>query len=292
MEHRPSCVDVSIILVFYEDPAEIRVCIESLPEACPGTSYEVKIIDNSPKQILEERMFSGFTHVELSRSGGNVGLARATNLALRRAVGRYYLCLNPDVIATPESITKLVAYGDATPDAGIIGVKLVNPDLSLQYSCRRFYTLGHVLVRRTLFRNLLPAAAIDAHHLMMNYDHQTARDVDWLLGSCLLVRAAAEKEVGPMDPGYFLYFEDVDWCYRMHQAGWRVIYFPDAHMIHAHKRESASAGFSRQKRAHIASFFRFHRRHGWRVLCGNRGNMRTSLRQRALSIDPSETGNP
>ena len=258
--------DLSVIVVYYRERAELKGCLDSLDGACGELSRELLVVDNSPSQELSTDVLGGHASAELIQPGRNLGLARATNLALRSAQGRYYLCLNPDVVAAAGSGVKLVEYADRHPKTGIVAAKLTNPDGTLQYSCRRFYSLAHILVRRTIFRALLPAEKIDANHLMHDYDHETPANVDWVLGSCLLVRAEAVRHIGPMDPRFFLYFEDVDWCYRMHQAGWEVVYYPGAVMIHAHRRESATRGLGRQKRAHMRSFMQFHMKHGWGLL--------------------------
>lgn len=258
--------DLSVIVVYYRDISELRTCLDSLTDACLGLSRELFVVDNSPCQELSTDVLDRHESARLIQSGRNLGLARATNLALKAARGRYYLCLNPDVVAASGSGTKLVEYADQHPKIGIVAAKLTNPDGTLQYSCRRFYSLAHILVRRTVFRSILPADKIDADHLMHDYDHETPTDVDWVLGSCLLVRAEAVQHIGPMDPRFFLYFEDVDWCYRMHKAGWKVVYYPGTVMVHAHRRESASRGLGRQKRAHMRSFIQFHMKHGWGLL--------------------------
>ncbi len=253
--------DVSVIVVHYRDPRETRRCLASLPDACENLAYEVHVVDNSPSQELSPEGLGIGSGVLLHSMGRNAGLARATNRAVRAARGRYFLCLNPDVVARPGSILGLVSFADQRPSAGIVASRLENADGSLQLSCRRFYTWRHVLARR-----LLPLRVVNRHHLMEDYDHRRPANVDWVLGSCMLVRAEAVADVGPMDERFFLYFEDVDWCYRMHEAGWEVIYYPAVSMVHDHKRDSASPGLSRQKRAHIASFFTFHRLHGWKTL--------------------------
>jgi len=263
----PRRIDVSIIIVFYDDIPELRACISSLSAAVNRCSYEVVIVDNSPKQMLRhtELNSEGSYHIIYSRN--NIGLTRATNSAIQESCGRYYLCLNPDIVATSHSIDDLVDFADSNASAGIVAAKLVHTDGSLQFSCRRFYTIAHILVRRTPLRYVLPSERIDAHHLMKDYDHLGVRNVDWVLGSCLLVRAEAVEQVGAMDTRFFMYFEDVDWCFRMHQNDWKVLYCPHVTMVHHHKRDSASPGLSRQKREHVMSFCRFHQKHGWRILC-------------------------
>ncbi|NNE42951.1 MAG: glycosyltransferase, partial [Gemmatimonadetes bacterium] len=147
---------------------------------------------------------------------------------------------------------------DENPETGIAGGKLLNPDGTLQYSCRTFYTLSTLLHRRTLIGKLFPNSRVVRDHLMLDWDHESVREVDWMLGACLMVRNKAITDVGLMDERFFMYFEDVDWCYRMKQHGWKVVYVPDARMKHVHRRESAKGGiFNGRLLAHLNSMFRF-----------------------------------
>lgn len=274
MSPRP---DVSVIVVHYRTIEETSQCVLSLDDGCAGIDYEVFVVDNSPSQELASSLSADALPASIISVGRNVGLARATNFALRHCSGRYYLCLNPDVVASSRSIRSLVSFADEHPGAGIVAARLENRDGSLQLSCRRFYTVKHVAARRTFLRLFLPAKTINGDHLMEDYTHTVAANVDWVLGSCMLARAAAVEEIGPMDERFFLYFEDVDWCYRMHAGGWQVIYFPGATMTHLHKRDSATRGLNRQKVAHVASFIAFHRKHGWALLWRRRDAFRLLL---------------
>jgi lipopolysaccharide/colanic/teichoic acid biosynthesis glycosyltransferase len=152
----------------------------------------------------------------------------------------------------------MVSFMDATPDAGIIGPKLVFEDGNLQYSCRRFYNWRVLILRRTFLGKVFPNARAARDHLMLDYDHATPRKVDWLLGACLLVRREAVESVGLMDERFFLYFEDVDWCYRMKQEGWAVYYYPDAIVVHSYARDSAQKVINRSFIAHLASLIRYY----------------------------------
>ncbi len=226
-----------------------------------GTSRvcEVIVVDNashdgSPRMVEEE-----FPGVRLVANADNAGYSRAVNQAIRTAAGHYVLILNPDIEVLPGSIDALADHLDRNPETGIAGGKLLNPDGSLQYSCRTFYTLNTLLHRRTPIGKLFPNSRVVRDHLMMDWDHDSVREVDWMLGACLMVRRDAIREVGLMDERFFMYFEDVDWCYRMKQHGWHVVYVPDATMKHVHRRESAKGGglLNRRLMAHLNSMFRF-----------------------------------
>ena len=148
-----------------------------------------------------------------------------------------------------------------TPSAGIVGAKLLFPDGSVQPSCRRFPTLSSVLVRRTPLRWFMRESGANARHLMLDHTSSVPVEVDWLLGACLFVRRTAINDVGLMDEGYFLYVEDIDWCYRMHQAGWKVFWAPEAEVVHHHLAVSDRRLFSWYSWIHLKSMARYYRKH-------------------------------
>jgi len=249
-------VKLSVIYVSYNSGAEILASLASLEAAGSRHGLELIAVDNASRDdsVARLRAAPGLTLIENSV---NLGYARAVNLGLAAATGDYVLVLNPDVTVQPGSVDALVDFMAAHPRAGIAGARLVNPDGSLQHSCRSFYTVWTVLLRRTPLGKLFPKSRALRHHLMLDFDHAEDRRVDWVLGACMLVRPKALAEVGPMDPRFFLYFEDVDWCYRMQTRGWEVWYVAGAQMTHAHKRASAKSPFSRSLLAHIMSFVHY-----------------------------------
>jgi len=258
----PSRPDVSILLVNYRTPALLARCLAALAAAETRATCETLVIDNAPldeaARELAER--HGATYI---RSERNLGLGRALNLGMARGAGRHFLILNPDIEVAPGALDALIVFLDAHPAVGIVGPQLLDPDGSLQYSARTFYTLSAILLRRTFLGRLFPRAHAVREHLMMDWDHAEVRDVDWLLGAALLVRREAVEDVGGMDERFFLYFEDVDWCSRMHRRGWRVVYLPTARMVHAHQRASARGLLGRGQRAHLESALRFYEKWSW-----------------------------
>jgi hypothetical protein len=270
---------LSIVIVHYETPDLLRACLRSLADdAPPCASHEVLVIDNSRDATAAAAVCADFPAVRLLHPGRNTGFAGGVNHGLHASEGRYVLVLNPDVVAHPGAVDALVAFMDAHPDAGIAGARLLNTDGSLQYSCRRFYTLGAILLRRTPLGRLFPRHRVAREHLYADWDHAAVRDVDWVIGASMMVRREAVDEVGPADERFFLYFEDVDWCYRMHQHGWRVAYVPSAVMTHHHRRESARGVLGRGSRLHVVSSVRFYEK--WSlllyVLKKNAGAVRTA----------------
>ncbi len=247
---------VSIVIVHYRTPDLLANCLAQIGAAQVAIPCEVLIVDNAPLDDAAEKVARAHGARYLC-SERNVGYGRAVNRGMEAARGRYYLILNPDVEIRPGSVEALAAYLDAHPSAGLCGPKLFSPDGSLQYSARTFYTLKIILLRRTPIGRLFPRARALREHLMQDWDHADVREVDWMLGGAIMVRREAVADVGGMDARFFLYFEDVDWCSRMHRRGWRVVYVPHAEMVHAHQRISAHGFLTRGQRMHISSALRF-----------------------------------
>jgi GT2 family glycosyltransferase len=225
-------VDCTIVIVNYRTDQLLIGCLASLEKASAGLETEVVVVDNS--RSLAAAGFAGrFPGVTLLESRENVGFARACNEGIRRARGRHVLLLNPDTVVHEGAIAALVRYLDAHPDVGVVGARLLDPDGSLQYSCRRFP--GYLTIffgRYALLTRLLPGNAASRDYLYLDWDHRTPREVDWVSGACLMARREALTAVGGLDDGYFLFVEDMDLCRRIRDAGWRVAYVPDAVVTH------------------------------------------------------------
>ncbi|MBD3162153.1 MAG: glycosyltransferase [Candidatus Eisenbacteria bacterium] len=250
-------IEVSFVIVHYRTPEVLARCIRSIEAARPAFAYEALVVDNAPLDDAAERLAAEHPAVRVLRNEKNVGFGRGVNRGLREARGRFFLVLNPDVEVRPGSVEELLAEMERTPSAGIVAPKLLYPDGTLQLSCRTFYTFPVFLLRRTFLGKLRPNHRLLREHLMLDDDHATTRPVDWCLGASLLVRRAAVEDVGPMDERFFLYFEDVDWCYRMASRGWKVLYHPAAEMIHRYERMSARRP-GKGLWIHLASTFRYY----------------------------------
>ncbi len=249
---------VSIIIVSYNTKDFIRRCLSSLYGDPSGSVGEVIVVDNASADGSAEMLEAEFPQVKLIRNPGNLGYARAVNRGIREAGGRYFLILNPDIETGAEAIDRLRHFMDRHPEAGIAGGKLLNPDGSLQMSCRTFYSVPVVLLRRTFLGKLFPNSGLVRKHLMMDWDHNSDREVDWVTGACMMVRREAYEAVGGMDERFFLYFEDVDWCYRMKKHGYKVCYAHRSEMKHHYRRESAGRLPDRKLVSHLLSTFRFY----------------------------------
>jgi GT2 family glycosyltransferase len=233
---------LSIIIVNYNTGPLTAACIESILRQTLPFSVEIIVIDNASRDESVSHLKSDFPEITVLANDRNVGLAAGVNKGLSVARGTYYLILNPDIIVLPGALEKLVSWLEAGPRVGMAGGQLISPNGEIQDSCYRFYTPLTVIYRRTWLGKTRRGRKDVARLLMKDFDHRAVREVDWLMGACLLVRAKAVREVGGMDERFFLYFEDVDWCRRFWEAGWRISYVPEAQFSHYHQRSSEQRG--------------------------------------------------
>lgn len=254
---------LSIIVTHYKTPQILSKSVSSLVAAADGISHEIIISDSESGSRLNAEIIKRQPKVRVLAHERNVGYGRLVNDAFHEAKGEYLLVLNADIIIPGTSLAEWLNFMDKRPSIGVSGPKLVNLDGTLQYSCFRFYKPLTILARRTAFGRTRRGRRLLARFLMYDYERRVARDVDWLMGSALLIRRAAYEKVGDMDPRFFMYFEDVDWCRRCWQAGYRVVYNPKIELTHYHMKASDSKGgfrdifTNRLTRVHIASALKY-----------------------------------
>jgi len=235
-------MDLSIIIVNYKSQAKLINCLKSIRLAeTQKISQEIIVVDNNSQEDLSS-LSQSFPEIRLIESSKNLGMGGGNNLGLKEALGEYILILNPDTAITPKALITLVDYLRSNPLAGLVGPKLLYPDNSLQYSCARFPKFYIPLLRRTFLGYYFPK--LRDNFRMLDFDHQTIKEVDWLMGSCLMFRREMRGADGQIfqpcfDERYFMYFEDTDLCRQIWTKGWRVVYNPEAIVIHDHARDSA-----------------------------------------------------
>lgn len=263
--------DVSLVTVSTNEAPLVERCFRAVQKDKADLDIEHILVDNVCTDGSAEAVRRENPDAVVLRTGRKLGFAENSNLGLRAATGRYVGLLNPDTEVYPKSLQHLVDALDGDPSIGIVGPKLSNPDGSVQLSARRFPNLASTLVRRTPLRVFALNGRIDRHHLNADFDHEVTQDVDWMLGAALLARREAVEEVGILDEGLPLYVDDIDWCLRMHKAGWRVVYVAEAEIMHEHQAVSDKKLLSRNTWLHTRSMAHFARTHGLRqVLSGRR----------------------
>jgi len=222
-------LDISVILVSYNTLEMTKKALGNLFSSLGNLEMEVFIIDNASKDDSAGILRQGYPHISFIENKQNVGFGRANNQALPFVRGRYVLLLNTDAFVEPDTIAKTVQYMDVHPRCGILGVKLLGRDGTLQPSCRFFPTPWNIFLERTnLKRFFRHTKMVDD----MSWDHNSVRDCDWVPGCYYLIRKEVIDQVGLFDPRYFLYYEEIDHCFAAKRAGWKVVYFPDTPVVH------------------------------------------------------------
>jgi GT2 family glycosyltransferase len=252
--------ELSLIVVNYHSGEPLRRLLKSLAEGPPRASFELIVVDNSPSDGVARWLEDEHPELRVVSMPRNVGYAGAVNAGLRRSRAETLLVVNPDVVLEGRGVDTALDYLRAHSEVGIVGAHLRNADGSSQNNARRFYTVLTILLRRTPLGRLWPSHPELRRHLMLDDDLSQPGPVDWVTGAWMMVRRDALESVGPMDERYFLYFEDVDWCYRMWEGGWEVHLVPAASFEHGYQRTSTRVG--RSLVHHLRSFVSFYDKWG------------------------------
>lgn len=232
-------VTVSIIILTWNSERHIGACLASLDRGLDTYSSEVIVIDNGSSDLTCSVIREAWPGVQLVTNSENRGVAPARNQGIRLAQGKYLLILDDDTVVQPGALDCLTRYMEDQPGTGLCGPRLTGADGELQLSCRRFPTLTYKLARR------LPGALarkVTSEAEMADWDHRSIRAVDYVIGACQLIRRSALQDVGLYDERIFYGPEDVDLCLRLQQAGWSVVYNPEAVVVHEERRMTRSLG--------------------------------------------------
>ena len=256
-------VDVSIVIVNYKSKDYTLSCVKSIMNCdWSGLGYEIIVVDNNSGDNIGELLRKENLDVKFIQSSENNGMGAGNNIGFKNAQGKYFVAMNPDTIVAGDTFKVLFEYMEKNSNVGVIGPQLLNPDKTIQNSCFRWYSLLTPVYRRTpLGKTMFGKKDID-RFLMNDYDRRDTREVDWLMGSFLFCRAEDLKQVNFFDERYFMYFEDTDLCRSFWEKGWRVVYFPEAKVVHNHARESAEKAWfkfvsSKSARGHIYSWLKY-----------------------------------
>ena len=231
-------MDVSVIIVNYNVKEFVQNLLNSLEKASKNLAVEVIIVDNASDDGSVELIREKFPNVILVANKTNLGFGKANNIGLQMAKGKYLLILNPDTLVQEDTFEKLISFFERTPDAGMIGCKTLNPDGTLQLSCRRSFPGPWTsFCKVTGLSSIFPKSKIFAKYNLTYLDENKTCEVDALSGSFMLMKKEAYEKVGGFDEQFFMYGEDLDLCYRVQKAGYKVYYVPETQIIH-YKGES------------------------------------------------------
>jgi len=219
-------VDMSIVLVCWNNKAYLDPCLKSLYECGLKSTFDVIVVDNGSTDGSQQMLAEKYPDVMLIQNEGNVGLGKASNQGIEATKGRYVLLLNNDTLVNGFALDVLVEYLDANPEAGATAGKLLNPDGSFQSGFAPFSTLLEEFLIVTHIGEIL-WPGYPSHG-----DSNEIKETGWMSSACLLVRRAALDQIGLLDEGYFIYGDEADLQYRLNNAGWKVVFLPSSAIIH------------------------------------------------------------
>jgi GT2 family glycosyltransferase len=217
--------DVSVVVVTLNSRQWLERCLDSV------AGLERIVVDHGSSDGTLELIRERYPDVRVIEQG-NLGFGAGMNAGMRMASGRYFLLLNADAWMVGDAVDRLVQFADKHPQAAVIGPRLRYPDGRLQRSVRGFPTLWRLATEYLFLRKLAPGTRVLNSFHGGGFDHESVREAEWLGGACLLVRREAADAVGLFDEDFFMFSEEVDWCYRFRAAGWAVVFYPGAEAVH------------------------------------------------------------
>jgi GT2 family glycosyltransferase len=249
--------DISLIIVNWKVRPLLEKCLNSILVHRGGVNLEILVVDNDSCDGSPEMIMSEYPEVKMIALPSNHGFAKANNLAIKQAQGRWLFLLNPDTEITTGFFPTVLSYLEEHPEVGLLGTKILNPDGSLQYSVRRspdFFSqlltllkLQNIIIdekplNRYLAKKFLPLVLkirsyfshnkIMPYYLAEDFDYEKIQAVEQLMGSAMMISHQVWEKLGPLDEKFFIWFEEVDYCLRARQAGIKIVYLPTAKIIH------------------------------------------------------------
>ncbi|CAI2716993.1 glycosyltransferase family 2 protein [Nitrospina watsonii] len=223
---------LTFIILTYNHGHCLGKCVQSIQDTVDCAPFEIRVVNNARHENLGEFQ-NRFSDIRVTTNPRNVGFACASNQAAREATGDTLVFLNPDTVVHAGAMAALARHLKTHPDIGLVAPKVLNPDGSIQASCRRFPRLWTGLFnRRSLLSRGFPGNRFTRDYLMQDFDHNETRDVDWVSGCCMMMSRQLFLELGGFDEHYFLFSEDVDLCQIIWKSGRRVVYHPEAVITH------------------------------------------------------------
>lgn len=225
-------IDLSIIIVNWNTKVYLARCLDSIFQNWPSHQTEIIVVDNGSADGSADMVKKNYSEVKLIANHQNLGFARANNIGINKSASRFLCLLNSDTQVLDDCFDRMINYMEIHPEIGILGPKILSPNLQVQRSCMAFPSLWNSLCRALALDSLFPNSKIFGGYLMTYFAHDSIRSVDIINGCCWLIRKEALDKVGLLDEQFFMYGEDMDWCRRFHQAKWQVVFYPEAQIVH------------------------------------------------------------
>ena len=223
-------INLSIIIVNWNVRDLLQKCLTSIYKNSQGIFLEVFVVDNASSDSSAEMVRQDFPQAKLIESEENLGFAKANNLAIKQSKGQFILLLNPDTEILPNSLQNMVKFMEANKDCGVAGCKILNPDKTLQPSVRRFPTLYSQIIVLTKLHNFFPR--LIKKYLALDLNYEKVQEVDQVMGAFFLIKREVLDKVGFLDEKFYIWFEEVDFCKRTKDVGFKILYTPEVEIIH------------------------------------------------------------
>ena len=236
--------EVSVVVVTLNALPLLERCLDSV------RGYETIVVDHGSTDGTVDLVRERFPEARVIEQE-NLGFGAGNNTGMRAASGDYFVLLNADAWVLDDAVEKLVAFAEQHPEAAVVGPKLRNPDGTLQRSVRGFPSPWRIATEYLFLRKLAPRSRLLNSFYGAGFDHESVRAAEFLGGACLLVRRDAYEAVGGFDEDFFLMSEEVDWCYRFREAGWKVLFYPGAEVVHVVTSSADPAKFRHLVRGHL-----------------------------------------
>jgi len=239
--------DVSVVVVTWNALPWVERCLDSV------RGRDVVVVDNGSTDGTVDFVRERFPDVRIVEQE-NRGMGGGNNTGMRAAGGRYFFLLNSDAWVVGDGLTKLIEFVDAHPEAAVVGPRLVNTDGTLQRSVRGEPTLWRLATEYLFIRKLAPGTRLLNPLYVGGFAHDEVFEADWLFGPALLVRREAADAVGLFDESFFMFSEEVDWMTRFRRAGWKVLFFPGAEVVHVGGASHGGRMYVENLRGHLRWF--------------------------------------
>lgn len=254
-------MNLSIVIVNYNTERLLRGCLQSVYAGANGTPFDVWVVDNNSRDKSVAMLRSEFPQVNVVQNASNVGFSKANNMVIARSDADYVLLLNPDTLIVEDAIEQVLKFMEEHREVGICGCRVLNTDRTLQLACRRSVPTPKVaFYRLTGLSRLFPRSPVMARYNMTYADPSQTHEVDAVSGAFLMIRREAVRDIGPLDERFFMYGEELDWCLRAKRAGWSVMYYPGAEIIH-YKGESTKYNSRKAALEFYRAMYLFHKKH-------------------------------
>lgn len=225
-------MDLSVVILSFNTQKLLEDCLTSIFKKTQNVEFEVIVVDNASVDGSVEMVEKKFSRVKLIKNSENLGFAKGNNQAIQKAKGEFVLLLNSDTVVKEQSLEKMIQFMRNHHEAGVVGPKLLNGDGTFQPSAGKFPSLPVVWVM--LFKEKFGGSQL------VRGSYNETKEVDWVMGAALVVRKEILNKTGLLDEKIFMYYDEVEWCYRIKKAGFKVYFYPEAKIIHLWQKSSLS----------------------------------------------------